>query len=377
MLPGVRALLLESEDQECPKCHEKGVSPDTLIPNRFLRQSVIKFRSDTGYTKSQPSLPPPQPAATEPKEEPDVETKVEPKEEHEAAHPPEDSLQDVGQALKKEELEEKEEPELILEAEEFKFEATASPAAASVAENEETSEPPPPGGEAQEEGLSSTPTVDEKPPGETESQPEAVSRSPSVPAKASAPPPTHNMNNNLAMLAQKTPSLAFAALQMQHALFQGNPLLGLGIFCVRIISWHLIIEICICLCSGIITSKHSATGPHTARIDGDARSKFLVCTFAAYTHLGSDLERSDRDSEFGPHPATHVGPATNTHTSSGIPSIAAAASLPRSFRSTTLEPNDAHWTPCVTGSASDGVSRAALWLFEWHDRSTRVRQHCV
>lgn len=56
---GIRALLLESEEQECPNCHNKSVSPDTLIPNRFLRSAVTKFRSDTGYTKAAPPVPTP------------------------------------------------------------------------------------------------------------------------------------------------------------------------------------------------------------------------------------------------------------------------------------------------------------------------------
>lgn len=48
---GVRTALLESEDNECPDCNEKGSSPGSLIPNRFLRNSVNAFRSETGYIK--------------------------------------------------------------------------------------------------------------------------------------------------------------------------------------------------------------------------------------------------------------------------------------------------------------------------------------
>ncbi len=47
----MRTILLESENHECPTCHEINVSPDNLIPNRFLRISVAKFRNDTGYKK--------------------------------------------------------------------------------------------------------------------------------------------------------------------------------------------------------------------------------------------------------------------------------------------------------------------------------------
>lgn len=45
-------MLLESEDHECPDCKEKDVSPDTLIPNRFLRNNVNNFKNETGYNKS-------------------------------------------------------------------------------------------------------------------------------------------------------------------------------------------------------------------------------------------------------------------------------------------------------------------------------------
>jgi hypothetical protein len=45
-------VLLESEDHECPDCKEKDVSPDTLIPNRFLRNNVNNFKNETGYNKS-------------------------------------------------------------------------------------------------------------------------------------------------------------------------------------------------------------------------------------------------------------------------------------------------------------------------------------
>ncbi|XP_066261966.1 E3 ubiquitin-protein ligase RBBP6-like isoform X2 [Euwallacea similis] len=47
----IRSMLLESEDHECPDCHEKDISPATLIPNRFLRKSVNNFKNTTGYEK--------------------------------------------------------------------------------------------------------------------------------------------------------------------------------------------------------------------------------------------------------------------------------------------------------------------------------------
>ncbi|KAG8224862.1 hypothetical protein J437_LFUL005465, partial [Ladona fulva] len=57
MIPccGIRTVLLDSEDHECPDCREKGVSPDTLIPNRFLRNSVNNFKNATGYRKIEPA----------------------------------------------------------------------------------------------------------------------------------------------------------------------------------------------------------------------------------------------------------------------------------------------------------------------------------
>lgn len=51
MIAGVRTSLLESEDNECPDCYEKGSSPNSLIPNRFLRNKVNEFKNKTGYNK--------------------------------------------------------------------------------------------------------------------------------------------------------------------------------------------------------------------------------------------------------------------------------------------------------------------------------------
>ncbi|GBP41990.1 E3 ubiquitin-protein ligase RBBP6 [Eumeta japonica] len=56
-LPGIRGALLESEDHECPDCREKEISPGTLIPNRFLRNSVSAFRNQTGYSRRTPHRP--------------------------------------------------------------------------------------------------------------------------------------------------------------------------------------------------------------------------------------------------------------------------------------------------------------------------------
>ena len=50
----VRTALLESEDNECPApdCREKGTSPGSLIPNRFLRNAVADFYAKTSNVMS-------------------------------------------------------------------------------------------------------------------------------------------------------------------------------------------------------------------------------------------------------------------------------------------------------------------------------------
>ncbi|CAH2106406.1 unnamed protein product [Euphydryas editha] len=53
----IRGALLESEDHECPDCREKEIAPTTLIPNRFLRNSVSAFRNQTGYCRRAPHRP--------------------------------------------------------------------------------------------------------------------------------------------------------------------------------------------------------------------------------------------------------------------------------------------------------------------------------
>lgn len=70
----VRTSLLESEDSECPDCKEKNCSPGSLIPNRFLRNSVNAFKNETGYNKSAAK-----PAAVKNEEKPPVEKEVEKK----------------------------------------------------------------------------------------------------------------------------------------------------------------------------------------------------------------------------------------------------------------------------------------------------------
>ena len=48
----VRTALLESEDNECPDCKEKGTSPGSLIPNRFLRNAVATFHAESSNVLS-------------------------------------------------------------------------------------------------------------------------------------------------------------------------------------------------------------------------------------------------------------------------------------------------------------------------------------
>lgn len=48
----VRTALLESEENECPDCKEKGTSPGSLIPNRFLRNAVTTFHAESSNVLS-------------------------------------------------------------------------------------------------------------------------------------------------------------------------------------------------------------------------------------------------------------------------------------------------------------------------------------
>ncbi|XP_011291827.2 E3 ubiquitin-protein ligase RBBP6 isoform X1 [Musca domestica] len=114
----VRTALLESEDNECPDCKEKGSSPGSLIPNRFLRNSVNAFKNRTGYkassqTKKEIKIDPPPPAATaaaateddndnvaEEKPQLDVIKKTEPKEEAKEQQPEEEERRDNNEITK-------------------------------------------------------------------------------------------------------------------------------------------------------------------------------------------------------------------------------------------------------------------------------------
>ncbi|KAL7290181.1 hypothetical protein TKK_0015891 [Trichogramma kaykai] len=47
----IRTYLLESEDHQCPDCEEKDVSPENMIPSRYLRNAVSRFKNETGYKR--------------------------------------------------------------------------------------------------------------------------------------------------------------------------------------------------------------------------------------------------------------------------------------------------------------------------------------
>ncbi|XP_025089512.1 E3 ubiquitin-protein ligase RBBP6-like [Pomacea canaliculata] len=48
----IRTALLETEDHRCPTCHQRGVSPNGIIPNNSLRSAVQAFTNDSGYSKT-------------------------------------------------------------------------------------------------------------------------------------------------------------------------------------------------------------------------------------------------------------------------------------------------------------------------------------
>lgn len=48
----IRTALLESDDNECPECSEKGTSPGSLFPNRYLRTAVKAFISEVNNSAS-------------------------------------------------------------------------------------------------------------------------------------------------------------------------------------------------------------------------------------------------------------------------------------------------------------------------------------
>ena len=61
LISGIRNYLLEDEDHKCPTCHEENVSPDKLIINQSVRQSVKDFKNEGLYEKPAKQLSPPPP----------------------------------------------------------------------------------------------------------------------------------------------------------------------------------------------------------------------------------------------------------------------------------------------------------------------------
>ncbi|VDP29179.1 unnamed protein product [Soboliphyme baturini] len=53
----IRNQLLESDNHECPNCHEKGISPVSLIPNGKLRQAVDSYQNESSYSHARSNLP--------------------------------------------------------------------------------------------------------------------------------------------------------------------------------------------------------------------------------------------------------------------------------------------------------------------------------
>lgn len=208
---------------------------------------------------------------------------------------------------------------LFQKDEEFKEEIATSPVAEEEF-NEEPSEPPPPGGESLEEVRVPTPTVDEKPPATPTAsaegtQADVVKQSPTAPSKST--PPTVN---NLSILAQKAPLIA-----LQQALLQGNPLL-LGMI------YNLVPEEIVSLrrCKyRYRLTEYTTDCPNSTRADGDAAysSFFTVSPFVAYTHSNTDCSgfADNTAAEFCSDSTTHDCPTSHSHTTSGIPSIHAAA----------------------------------------------------
>jgi len=54
-LLGIRNALMESPEHRCPSCDWPGQSPDSLIPNVYLRALVTSFINDTSYVSTKKS----------------------------------------------------------------------------------------------------------------------------------------------------------------------------------------------------------------------------------------------------------------------------------------------------------------------------------
>ncbi|CAB0039412.1 unnamed protein product [Trichogramma brassicae] len=52
----ISTYLVESEDQQCPHCKEKDVSPEQCWPNRYLRKAVSRFNNETSAHGTAPAI---------------------------------------------------------------------------------------------------------------------------------------------------------------------------------------------------------------------------------------------------------------------------------------------------------------------------------
>lgn len=50
---GIRTHLLDSEEHKCPACSTINVSPDNLLPNRYLRTKVLRYKNEKSNYFSQ------------------------------------------------------------------------------------------------------------------------------------------------------------------------------------------------------------------------------------------------------------------------------------------------------------------------------------
>lgn len=57
LFTGIRTKLIESEQHECPSCHAVNQSPDSLLPNRYLRNLVLRFKSNSKNSNSNANVP--------------------------------------------------------------------------------------------------------------------------------------------------------------------------------------------------------------------------------------------------------------------------------------------------------------------------------
>ena len=311
----IRAHLLESEEHECPQCHNKFVSPDTLIPNRFLRTAVTNFRNETGYTKAAAAPSSSSSSSVALADVPLVDQMIE---ESLAAEEEAQLAETVVEQPKLEAPEELEEEGEQQQQQQQKAEGSADGSPQSTADGyddraEDSKEPPPPGGEIGDQIRMVTPTADEQPAAVAASAVEddlaagvdnsststtttlkAAAESP----KLNAPSQSHhlgpisvssNSSSSLSVLAQKAPLFA-----LQQALLQGSPLLLGRKMHIEFISKHLFFNFFFFFWKHR-NAEHTATGPHPAGTDGHAASAddVISSSVAADAEFGANGIRCD------------------------------------------------------------------------------------